>query len=56
MRKKGGYWRVIATMALVASWACGCAGGGTVDHDGELRSEEGQIAFTRLTNWTATDL
>ena len=57
MAKKDTYRRMLAAaVGLVSVLACGCAGGGTVDHGGEPSSEEGQIAFTRLTNWTATDL
>jgi hypothetical protein len=55
MTKKGRYSRVIAA-ALVVVFTCRCAGGAGVDRGGELRSEQGQIAFTRITDtsWTQT--
>lgn len=56
MAKKYTYWRMLAAVGLVFVLAYGCAGQSAVDHGGDLVSEEGQIAFTRLTNWTATDL
>jgi Tol biopolymer transport system component len=49
MKRKDRYWRIIASMALLGTLACGCASRGAVDSSGKLASEEGQIAFTRLT-------
>jgi Tol biopolymer transport system component len=60
--KKGGPWRMLAAVTLVVlAFACGCAGqeatvDDAVDHGGELSSEGGQIAFTRLTNQTGMDI
>ena len=58
MEKKGGYWRMLAAVGLVAALACGCAGGEAVgdQEGGELSSQEGQIAFTRITNQTGMDI
>ena len=55
-QKKDGYWRMLAAAVLIAVLACGCAGKSAVDHGGSLVSEEGQIAFTRMTNQTGTDI
>src|SRR5918998_2768310 len=58
VEKKGGYWRMLAAVGLVAALACGCAGGEAVgdQEGGELSSQEGQIAFTRITNQTGMDI
>jgi Tol biopolymer transport system component len=37
---------VIAAVALLAAFACGCGGQDAVDPSGSLVSEAGQIAFT----------
>ena len=50
-----GYWRRLAATAVVTALACGCGGQPAVDHGGSLVSEEGQIAFTRATKFTAPD-
>lgn len=42
-------WLIVTALAY-----SGC--GAAVDHGGELRSEQGQIAFTRITNQTGTDI
>jgi hypothetical protein len=55
-KNKDTYRRMLAAAGLVSVLAYGCAGQSSVDHGGEPRSEEGQMAFTRLTNWTGTDL
>jgi Tol biopolymer transport system component len=55
--KKDGCWRMLAAVGLVAALACGCAGSkATVDHSGELSSEEGQIAFMRATSFNGSDI
>jgi Tol biopolymer transport system component len=59
--KKGGPWRIITVTLIMLAFACGCAGqestvDDVVDHSGELSSEGGQIAFTRLTNQTGMDI
>jgi len=56
MNKKGGPLRFLAVTLVVTTLACGCAGQSAVDHGGSLVSEEGQIAFTRITNQTGTDI
>jgi Tol biopolymer transport system component len=52
------HWRMLAAAAVVA-FACGCGGRDTVedtvDHGGELVSEEGQLAFTRFTRFAPPD-
>src|SRR5829696_3362371 len=53
---KNGYWWILAAAAVVAAFAYGFGGRDTVDHGGSLVSEEGQIAFTRITNQTGTDI
>jgi TolB protein len=51
-KNKDTYRRMLAAaVGLVSVLACGCAGGGTVDHGGDLMSEEGQIAFMRATDF-----
>ena len=55
-KKQGGYWWMLAAAAVVVAFAYGCGGKETVDHGGSLVSEEGQIAFTRITNQTETDI
>lgn len=47
---------VIAGVALLAAFACGCGGQDAVDPSGSLVSEAGQIAFTRLTKFSDTDI
>jgi hypothetical protein len=48
---KGRYYvGVIAAVAVLAAFACGCGGQDAVDHGGSLVSEAGQIAFTRATS------
>jgi TolB protein len=55
-KNKDTYRRMLAAaVGLVSVLACGCAGGGTVDHGGDLVSEEGQIAFSRATKFTPPD-
>ena len=54
-KRKDRYWRIIASMALVSTLACGCGSRGTVDSSGKLVSEEGQIAFTRVTSQNGTN-
>lgn len=58
MTKKDSYWPMLVAAAFLATLTCsGCAGrdavDDAVDHGGSLRSEEGQIAFTRAlkANW-----
>ncbi len=49
---KGRYYSgVIAAVAVLAAFACGCGGQDAVDPGGSLVSEEGQIAFTRVTKF-----
>ena len=55
-KKRGLYWRIIASMALVGTLACGCGSRGTVDSGGKLVSEEGQIAFTRATSQNGANI
>jgi hypothetical protein len=55
-KKQGGYWWMLAAAVLVVAFAYGCGGQSTVDHGGSLVSEEGQIAFTRITNQAETDI
>ena len=47
--KKGAHWRMLAAAAVVVAFAYGCGSQPDVDHGGSLVSEEGQIAFTRVT-------
>jgi Tol biopolymer transport system component len=48
---KGRYYsEVIAAVAVLAAFACGCGGQDAVDPSGSLVSEAGQIAFTRATS------
>jgi Tol biopolymer transport system component len=47
---------VIAAVALLAAFACGCGGQDAVDPSGSLVSEEGQIAFMRATSFEGTDI
>src|SRR5918997_247077 len=58
MVKKGEYWQMLAAVGLVAALACGYAGGEAVgdQEGGELSSQEGHIAFTRITNQTGMDI
>src|SRR5918997_1603260 len=58
MVKKGEYWQMLAAVGLVAALACGYAGGEAVgdQEGGELSSQEGQIALTRITNQTGMDI
>ena len=56
MAEENGTWRMLVAVGLVAALACGCAGQSAVEHGGELLSEEGQIAFSRITNQTGTDI
>ena len=54
---KGRYYSgVIAAVAVLAAFACGCGGQGAVDPSGSLVSEAGQIAFTRVTKFNDTDI
>jgi TolB protein len=54
---KGRYYSgVIAAVAVLAAFACGCGGQDAVDPSGSLVSEEGQIAFTRVTKFNDTDI
>ena len=55
-KRKDRYWRIIASMALVGTLACGCGSRGTVDSGGKLVSEEGQIAFTRVTSQNGANI
>ena len=55
-KKQGGYWWMLAAAELVVAFAYGCGGQSTVDHGGSLVSEEGLIAFTRITNQTETNI
>src|ERR687889_815469 len=55
-QKKDGYWRMLAAGGLIAVFAGGGGGKSAVDHGGSLVSEEGQIAFTRMTNQTGMDI
>jgi len=55
-KRKGRYWRIIASTAMVTTLACGCGGRGTIDSSGSLVNEEGQIAFTRATSVDETDI
>src|SRR5215213_7421186 len=58
MRKNVTYCRALATAVLVATLASGCAGrnaqDSTVNAGGSLVSEQGQIAFTRITQQHGT--
>ena len=54
--RKGRYWRIIASIALVTTLACGCSGRGTKDSSGSLVIEQGQIAFTRATSVDEADI
>jgi hypothetical protein len=52
---KGRYYSgVIAAVAVLAAFACGYGGQEAVDPSGSLVSEEGQIAFTRVTKFNDT--
>lgn len=51
---KDGYGWVLAAATVVA-FAYGCGGQPAVDHGGSLVREEGRIAFTRATKFTAPD-
>ena len=51
-----GYSRMLTAAAFVAAFAYGCGGQPAVDHSGSLVSKEGQIAFTRITSQTETDI
>jgi dipeptidyl aminopeptidase/acylaminoacyl peptidase len=54
---KGRYYSgVIAAVAVLATFACGCGGQDAVDPSGSLVSEEGQIAFMRATSFEGTDI
>ena len=54
---KGRYYSgVIAAVAVLAAFACGCGGQDAVDSSGSLVSDEGQIAFTRVTKFNDTDI
>ena len=53
---KGRYSGVIAAVAVVAAFACGCGGQDAVDPSGSLVSREGQIAFTRVTKINDTEI
>jgi Tol biopolymer transport system component len=55
-KKQGGYWWMLAAAAVIIAFAYGCGGQSTVDHGGSPVSEEGQIAFTRITNQAETDI
>jgi Tol biopolymer transport system component len=55
MMNKGRCLRIIAAVFVVA-FICGCGGQTAVDHGGSLVSEQGQIAFTRATKFTSSDL
>jgi hypothetical protein len=56
MKRKCRYWRIIASIALVGTLACGCGSRATVDSSGKLVSEEGQIAFTRVTSQNGANI
>jgi TolB protein len=53
--EKGPSSKTIAA-AIVVAFTCGCGGQAAVDHGGSLVSKEGQIAYTRITNQTETDI
>ena len=52
---KNGYGWVLAAATVVA-FAYGCGGQPAVDHGGSLASEEGRLAFTRVTKQTETTI
>jgi Tol biopolymer transport system component len=54
--KKGGHWRMLAAAAVVVAFAYGCGSQPDVDHGGSLVSEEGRIAFTRVTSFSTSGL
>jgi Tol biopolymer transport system component len=59
VEKKGRHWRMLVAAGLVAALACsGCAGGEAAgdQEGGSLSNQEGQIAFTRITNQTGMDI
>ena len=45
------YWRMLAAGTVLVILAYGCGEQDTVDHDGELVSRDGRIAFTRATSF-----
>ncbi len=53
---KDRYWRMLAAAAVVGAFAYGCGSQPAVDHGGSLVSEEGRIAFTRVTSFGTSGL
>ena len=56
MAKKKDSCRQMLAAAVLVAFAYGCGGEESVDHGGSLVSEEGQIAFTRVTSFKTSDL
>jgi WD40-like Beta Propeller Repeat len=55
-QRKDRYRRIIASIALLVTLACGCGGRAAVDSSGKLVSEEGRIALTRITGQTGANI
>jgi len=55
-QRKDRYRRIIASIALLVTLACGCGSRAAVDSSGKLVSEEGRIAFTRITGQNGANI
>src|SRR5215210_412143 len=53
---KDRYWRMLAATVVVCVFACECGEQPAVDHGGKLVSEEGRIAFTRVSSFGTAGL
>jgi Tol biopolymer transport system component len=53
---KDRYWRMLAATVVVCVFACECGEQPAVDHGGKLVSEEGRIAFTRVSGFGTSGL